>query len=148
MGQNRKLKKFRKKRHNESSSPIQTNAAPVIQENVDEIKENGISDQDAQHSSVSFLKEAVSSLIVDEGDNITKENETNDFESEAVTDVKQPNINAFNELLKNIDHLKNVSVDEQQPATISNLSGSQVSQTQFDSGEQLKSAFAAYEENQ
>ena len=76
--------------------------------------------------------------------------------------------------------MKNVSVDEQQPATISNLryvastwelslqgnpicknikeninrliqlcfSGSQVSQTQFDSCEQLKSAFAAYEENQ
>ena len=50
------LKKFQKKRHNESSSPIQTNAAPVIQENVEEIKENGISDRDAQHSSVSFLK--------------------------------------------------------------------------------------------
>ena len=47
--------------------------------------------------------------------------EENNDESEAVTDVQQPNINAFNELLKNIDHLKNVSVDEQQPATISNL---------------------------
>ena len=47
--------------------------------------------------------------------------EENNHESEVVTDVQQPNINTFNELLKNIDHLKNVSVDEQQPAAISNL---------------------------